>query len=110
MPSRSFEAGTKHEPPSDFAAPLFYPSLQSPQLTGRERFRCFLLEPVKQTLGRYIRMLVEQLFYQGPYILEWINASAPGSRPGVSLAVRGANFAGPPSCRQTLHETAQLLR
>ena len=91
------EVGAKHEPPSDFAVPLFYSSLEDPQLARPERFRRFLLKPVKETLGHYIRMLIEPLFYQRPYIFEWIKASGPGPRPGVALAVRGANFAGPPS-------------
>jgi len=30
--SRNFEAGTKHEPPSDLGAPLFDSALQGPQL------------------------------------------------------------------------------
>jgi hypothetical protein len=94
------DIGAKHAPPSDFAAPVFYPSLQGPQLAARrERFRRFVLELVKETFGRYIRMLIEPLSYQRPYILEWLNASALGPRPSAALSVRGrANFAGPPSC------------
>src|SRR3954470_6152237 len=73
-------AGTQHQLTSNPSAPFPHAPLKSPQLAGREGYRCLSLKPLKQCLRIRIRLLVQPLLNEDPDVLEGVNPRPPRPR------------------------------
>ena len=73
-----FRLKTQHQFASDLTAPLFDSSLESAQLSGRERAGRAFLQTDEQLFGIGVGLFVEPQLNLRPGCFKWVHTSAIG--------------------------------